>query len=213
MAIAPGTAIATAVTLTMRGRIKLGRWLPFRAKQVLNPYEGFIWAARVAGLIVGSDRYLDGIGEMHWKLAGLLPVANEVGPDVSKSAAGRAGAEAVWIPTALLPRSGAIWSADDDGRHICVRHTLDVTPIEVEYAVKPDGRIESLVFDRWGDPARSGTFGWHRFGGEITRYRTFDGLSIPSSGRLGWHYGTDQWPAGEFFHYEVTSLRRLVRRA
>ena len=45
----------------MRGSIRLGRWLPFRARQVLNPHVGFIWAARVGEVIAGSDQYLDGI--------------------------------------------------------------------------------------------------------------------------------------------------------
>ena len=33
-AIAPGTALATSACLRMRGHIKVGRWLPFRARQV-----------------------------------------------------------------------------------------------------------------------------------------------------------------------------------
>jgi hypothetical protein len=45
-AIAPGTPLATSARLRMRGRIKVGRWLPFRARQVLNPHHGFVWAAR-----------------------------------------------------------------------------------------------------------------------------------------------------------------------
>jgi hypothetical protein len=209
LAIRPGTEITAAVALTMTGALKLSRWLPFRARQVLNPHEGFIWAARVAGLIVGSDRYIDGTGGMDWKLAGLLPIAHEEGPDASKSAAGRGGAEAIWIPTALLPRFGATWSAADDGSHISVCHTVGVTPIESRYTLDSDGRIKSVVFDRWGDPDKSGSFDWHPFGGEITDYRTFDGLTIPSAGKFGWHFGTDRWPEAEFFRYEVTSLRSL----
>jgi hypothetical protein len=53
-AIAPGTALATSARLTMRGQIKVGRWLPFRARQVLDPHRGFVWTARAAGLIAGS---------------------------------------------------------------------------------------------------------------------------------------------------------------
>jgi hypothetical protein len=105
-AIAEGTPLATAARLRMRGSIKVGRWLPFRARQVLDPHRGFVWTARAAGLIAGSDRYLDGVGGMRWRLAGLVTVARAEGPDVSRSAAGRAGAEAVWVPTALLPASG-----------------------------------------------------------------------------------------------------------
>jgi hypothetical protein len=67
-----------------------------------------------------------------------------------------------------------------------------------------------MVFDRWGDPDSSGSFAWHPFGGEITSYRTFEGLTIPSSGRLGWYFGTDRWPAGEFFRYQITELHLVT---
>lgn len=93
-AIAPRTPLATCARLRMRGHIKVGRWLPFSARQVLNPHQGFVWAARAAGLIVGSDRYLDGAGAMNWKFAGIVTVAHGEGPDVSRSSAGRACAEA-----------------------------------------------------------------------------------------------------------------------
>jgi hypothetical protein len=209
-AIAPGTPLIRCARLTMRGSIKVGRWLPFRARQVLNPHEGFVWTARVAGVIAGSDHYLDGLGQMDWKLAGLVTVAHEDGPDVSRSTAGRGGAEAVWLPTALLPCFGVRWSAQDD-THITAHHHLGDTPIDVHYSLEPDGLIKSLVFDRWGDPDRTGRWGWHPFGGEITGQRTFDGLTIPSTGRLGWHFGTDRWPTGEFFRYEITKLQLLRR--
>lgn len=202
--IAAGTPLARGVRLRMRGSIKLGRWLPFRAHQVLS-HEGFIWAARVAGVITGSDQYLDGSGELDFKLAGMVTLAHEDGPDVSRSAAGRGGAEAVWLPTALLPRFGVRWSADDDA-HITARYHLGDTPVEVQYSLDAAGLITSLVFDRWGDPDRTGQWAWYPFGGEITAHHTFGGLTIPGAGRLGWHFGTDRWPDGEFFRYEITKL-------
>lgn len=39
----------------------------------------------------------------------------------------------------------------------------------------------------------------------ITGQRTFGGLRIPGRGRLGWHFGTDRWPDGEFFRYGITT--------
>jgi hypothetical protein len=208
-AIAPGTPLATSARLRMRGSIKVGRWLPFRARQVLNPHQGFVWVARAAGVIGGSDRYVDGVGGMDWKLAGLVTVAHGDGPDVSRSAAGRAGAEAVWVPTALLPRFGVRWAAIGSDR-VTARYQLGETPLKVHYQLDQDGRIVSLVFDRWGDPDNSGGWGWHPFGGEITGYDTFDGVMVPSAGRLGWFFGTDRWPSGEFFRYQITDLRLVT---
>ena len=66
--ITPGTPLTSAVRLTMRGSIRIGRWLPFRARQLLAPRLGTVWEARVAGLISGSHRYVAGVGGMDWRL-------------------------------------------------------------------------------------------------------------------------------------------------
>jgi hypothetical protein len=207
-AIAPGTPLHTAARLRMRGSIKVGRWLPFRARQVLSPQRGFVWTARAAGLIAGDDRYLDGAGALQWKLAGLVTVASGEGADISRSAAGRAGAEGVWLPTALLPRFGVRWSAPagDAGNQVTAAFSVGETPVALELRLDPAGRIVSLAFDRWGDPDGHG-FGWHRFGGEITGWASFGGLTIPSAGRLGWHPGGDRFTEGEFFRYRITTLQ------
>ena len=136
-AIRPGTPLARAVRLRMQGSIKLGRWLPFRATQLLDPHKGFIWSARVAGIIVGSDHYLDGAGGMDWKLAGLFSIAHAAGPDASRSAAGRGAPKSLWVPTGLLSRFGTTWSATDE-THVSVHHVLGNTPVEVGSAVGPD---------------------------------------------------------------------------
>jgi hypothetical protein len=83
-------------------------------------------AGAAAGVITGSDRYLDGAGAQDWKLAGVVTVAYGGGPDVSGSAAGRAGAEGIWVPTALLPRFRVSWSAAD--AHLTARHRLEPVP-------------------------------------------------------------------------------------
>ena len=207
-AISPGCPIATSARLRMKGQIKVKMWLPFRARQVLSPHMGFVWAGRAGGLMVGSDSYLDGKGLLDWKVAGLFTVAHAEGEDVSRSAAGRGGAEAIWLPTALLPRFGVRWSAEGPDRIKAV-YSLGETPLELHLKIDEEGRVTDLMFDRWGDPNGSGTFGEHTFGGEITGYKTFHGLTIPSAGRFGWYYGTDRWPEGEFFRYEIIELEMV----
>jgi TusA-related sulfurtransferase len=209
-AIVPGTPLATAARLRMRGHIKVGRWLPFHAQQTLDPHRGFQWTARAAGVISGSDRYAGGRGELRWKLLGLIPLMHADGPNVSRSAAGRAAAEAIWVPTALLPRFGVDWSAADE-RHLTARSRIDSLEIKVHYLLDGAGRLQSMVFDRWGDPDATGTWGLHPFGGEVTAHATFSGLSVPSAGRFGWFFGTDRWDQGEFFRYQITELRLLAR--
>jgi hypothetical protein len=208
-AIAPGTPLATAARIHMRGQIKLGRWVPFRAEELLAPHHGFHWAARAAGVIGGFDRYAGGQGQMRWRLLGLVPVMAADGPDLSRSAAGRIVGEAMWVPTALLPRFGVDWSATDD-HHLSARWHIDTHQAALELVVDDQGRLREGVFQRWGDPDRTGRYGLHPCGGEVTAYVTFGGQSVPAEGRAGWFYGTDRWAEGEFFRYQLTSVEPLT---
>lgn len=210
-AIAPGTPLARAADLTMRGRLKLGPWVPFTATETLAPHEGFVWPARAMGVIVGSDHCIDGVSVMDWRVLGRWSVVHAEGPDVSRSASNRGAAEAVWVPTALLPRFGVVWEAFD-GSHLCARFTMGEHPVELHLHVEPGtGRLLRFHLERWGDPDGTGT--WHRipFGGDATGWATFGGVTVPSAGRIGWWYGGPAFTTdGEFFRYELTDLR-LVR--
>jgi hypothetical protein len=196
-----------AARIEMRGSIKIGpRWLPFRATEVLAPHRGFVWSARVAGgLFVGSDQYASGLGEMRWKILGLIPVVQAEGPDVSRSSAARAGAEAVWVPSALLPRYGVNWTAEND-THLTARYNVDNTPLVVRYELDDEARILSAQIDRWGDPNNTGAWGLHAFGFEASARATFAGVTVPSQGRVGWFPRTERWANGEFFRFALTKL-------
>lgn len=204
-AIAPDTPLARSARIEMSGHLRVGRWLPFRATEILAPHRGFVWAARAGWVVSGSDHYADGKGELDWTLAGMVRLVHAEGADVSRSAAERAAAEAVWLPTALLPRFGVTWGASD--RHnIHASYSIHGRTIELRYGLDDDATVRTLAFDRWGDPDGSGEWGLHPFGGEFSSQATFGGVTIPSAGRLGWHFGTDRWPAGEFFRFRITKV-------
>lgn len=205
--IEPGTPLARSARLEMRGSVKQGRWwLPFRARQILAPLHGFVWAARVGGILVGADRYVDGNAMAEWKLLGAVRVARTEGPDVAHSSAGRAGAEAVWVPTAVLPRFGVAWNADD-ANHLTASYQIDRFDIELQLTLDEDARVRSVALDRWGGPERDG---FVRFVHELGRHSTFDGITIPTAGRGGWFAGTDRWSDAEFFRYEIRRYRPVT---
>lgn len=106
------------------------------------------------------------------------------------------------MPTALLPRCGVQWSSEGPNSPT-LHYDLDGRQLSVTYQLDPRGHITSMEFDRWGDPAGTGNWGWHRFGGEISSCRRFGELLIPESGRVGWHFGTDRWPASAFFEFTI----------
>jgi hypothetical protein len=95
----------------------------------------------------------------------------------------------------------------DDESSITARFDVDDTPVVLRHRLDEHAHVASIEFDRWGNPDRTGTWGWHPFGGDVHAHRTFGGLTIPSRGAFGWHYGTDRWADGEFFRYEITDLR------
>lgn len=207
MSIEPGTPLARSARLWMRGSVKQGRWwFPFRARQVLAPLHGFVWAARVGGILVGSDRLAQGRAVAEWKLFGAVRVARTEGPDVAHSSAGRAGAEAVWVPTAMLPRFGVTWGADD-ATHLKASYRLGRFDVDLELTLDDEARVRSIALDRWGGPERDG---FVRFVHQLTRYSTFDGVTIPSAGRGGWFTGTDRWSEAEFFRYQITRYEPIL---
>lgn len=201
---------AAAVRLSMRGRIKIGRWLPFRATQLLAPRLGTVWRASVAGIVRGSDRYVGGAGAMDWRLLNRLPIVHADGPDVSRSAAERAAGESIWAPAAMRPTDDVTWTAVDPN-HLHVAFSVGDHPVQLRHSIDADGRLESSSFDRWGDPDRTGTWAQHPFGVEVDGEGTFDGVTIPARGRAGWHHGTARWEDGVFFQFEITGYELISR--
>jgi hypothetical protein len=206
---APGAPLHRSVRLSMQGSIRLrpdGAALPMEAEQVLAPPHGFVWKA-VAGTwrmwFRGFDRYGQGKGAMRWWLYGVLPVVSASGPDITRSAAGRLGGEAVFVPALLLPASGASWEAVDDDT---ARVTLPVggEPVSSTLAVAGDGRLRSVTIRRWrsdGEKPGYDRFVVDRFGEE----RTIDGVTLPTRFRAGWRLGEpDAFP---FFEACLDTIR------
>ncbi|GAA4733817.1 hypothetical protein GCM10023328_11640 [Modestobacter marinus] len=203
-ALAPGTPLWQTVELSMTGRIRLGRWRSFTARQVLAPPSGFIWAARarVAGLpVTGFDRYSGATGEMGWRLLGLLPVMSSSGPDVSLSAAGRLAGEAVLVPTMF---QHARWEACAEPDTVVMAWRLANGVERTRLRVGADGRLLEAVLQRWGNPDGA-PFGRYPFGVSIDEEATFAGVRVPSVLRAGWWWGTDRQTDGEFFRARIVS--------
>lgn len=197
-----------AAILTMRGSIKIGRWLRFRARQLLAPRLGTVWEATVAGVIRGSDRYVDGTGAMDWKLFGVVPIVRADGVDVSRSSAERAAGESIWVPSAVSPAAGTKWRATGPGSITAIIDTGG-HPVSIEHLIDESGRLSSSSFPRWGDPDRTGTWAEHPFGVEVAEHRQFGSIQVPSRGEVGWYHGTDRWRDGVFFRFELEDYTLL----
>lgn len=205
--LAPGTPLARAARLEMHGNIRLdGAWCPFTATQVLRWDRGFVWHAhtRIRGLPVsGADREVDGEGEMKWKLLGIVPVMSAKGPEITRSAAGRLHAEAIWLPGALLD-PGVAWSADGDQPSFTVEAHGETTCVALH--LEPTGALRAMKLARWGD-VDGGDFRYVDFGGYAANDRTFEGVTVPTEYRIGWYFGSDRFETeGEFFRCTIDAL-------
>jgi hypothetical protein len=189
--------------LKMTGHIKLGRWLPFRAVQVVAPPHGFVWVARAGWgplSFTGFDRYGDGDGEMRWLLGGRVPLMVASGPDITRSAADRAALEAICLPTSF---TDVRWEPQDSQSSATAIRRIGDEETRVELRVGDSGRLTSARMQRWSSPDKRP---WARypFGGIVEDEATFSGITIPSRLRVGYWIGTDRWPKGQFFRCQIT---------
>ncbi|MCU1461113.1 MAG: hypothetical protein JWO37_1188 [Acidimicrobiales bacterium] len=187
----------------MSGHIKVGRWLPFRAIQLIVPPHGFVWVARAGWgplSFSGFDSYGHGEGQMRWLLGGRFPLMTATGLDLTRSAADRVALDAVWLPQSF---ANVQWEPGPlDRSALAVRAVGDEkTPVELR--VGDDGRLTSVRMQRWSAPDKR-PWGRYPCGGIVDAEATFDGITIPSRLRVGYWVGTDQWPRGEFFRCAIT---------
>lgn len=201
-AIAEGAAAASAVLLRMAGQIRVGRWLPFQAVQVISS-EANVWAARAgwrALPITGFDRFADGRGEMRWLLAGRIPLMRASGPDVDRSAAGRLAIEAtIWLPTAF---EALEWRAGSDPDTAVASRRIAGEEVTVDLHLDGDGRPRTVTMRRWANPNRE-PWSYYPFGGLLEEETTVGGITIPIAVRVGYWPGTERWGEGEFFRARI----------
>lgn len=204
-AIAPGTLLANAVYLTMKGMIRLApnqEWMPLQAEELLSTV-GFVWQAKAGqGMLQmqGADYYTAGTGRMRFSLWGLLPVVNAQSPDLIRSAIGRSVGELFWLPSVLLPQRGVSWQAIDDNT-IQASLTLDNEPITLTFVIDNQGRLLKSSFLRWGDQTEDQHYANIPFGGEYQAEQTFGGYTIPTQMGAGWWIDSDRY--FEFFRVTI----------
>jgi len=204
-AIAPGTALHTAATITMHGTIHLARgWRAFTATQYLDPERGFSWdaQAKIAGLTATGYDGLTDDGEMHWRLLGASFGHSGTTADITHSAIDRLAAESVLIPTTLLE---ADWRADIQpgtasfARPVAGRQASS----RITIRVNPTGRLRLLTLGRWGNPAGSG-FGPRGFRVDFAGERRVQGIATPMYMSAAWLLPGGAWQ--EAFRAHLDSM-------
>jgi hypothetical protein len=166
------------------------KWVPFTAVQeMVSGPAGFVWDARMRvapGLaVLVRDGFVEGRGAMLGSFMGLWAVLRaEGGPEISAAALQRYLAVAAWMPTALLPSAGVVWSPLDDFN---ARATLS----EGDAAVSLDFRFgaDSLIASAYAAERfreEKGVYFPTPWRGRWLAYEERGGMRIPVAGEVEW---------------------------
>lgn len=175
-----------------------------RATEILTPEVGFVWSARARMMGIPlriQDHYTNGEGAVSVRLLGVVPLQRGTNPDITLSSLGRLHGEAVWVPTSLLPTSGARWKAVDD-RRAEVTRVVDGYERTLTLEIDDDGRLMSISMMRHGDVGIDG-FRDIPYGFEVLEEGTFGTITIPTRIRGGWWYGTSRYVESDAAEFVV----------
>jgi len=168
-------------------------WMGFTSTEYMTAHDrAFIWHVRMQPApifwIEGRDHYLNGEGSMLIKAFSLMPIVNaQPEPGINQSALSRYLLEAMWIPTALLPRDDLRWEAMDANHARMV--VTDETGFEtwVEYTFNDVGEI----VEGKGNRFLNGEEGiWKAIASD---YSTFDGVRVPTENTAYWLTDDGEW--------------------
>jgi hypothetical protein len=164
-------------------------WVPFTATQRMRARPAaFVWDAtmRMAPLtdVFVRDAFVAGEGSMRASVLGLKSMVNQSGtPALARGSLMRFLAEAVWLPSALLPSPELAWSPVDERRAVATLTSGGVS-VAVEFRFGEDGLVEGIAAERERDV--DGTAVPMRWEGRWTAYAERGGLRVPVEGEVAW---------------------------
>lgn len=192
LVLAPGQPIVQHARVRHEGEFALrpNEWKPFTSRQLYSTDpRGFVWDARIQFLplvpMLVRDSYSIGRGSMLGALAGVVKIADVQGTEgLASGALLRYLAEAVWLPTALLPSEGVQWTEIDGTTARATVSDAGVT-VWMDVHFGASGSIIGVSAIRQRDVnGESVPTPWEgRFSEELL---TVDGMKIPISGEVAW---------------------------
>jgi hypothetical protein len=181
-------------------------WRPFTADQHFSVHPpGFVWDAtiRFAPLldVHVRDSYMRGQGSMYGSIATLMPVVDQSAtPEMALGALHRYLAEAVWLPTALLPGDGMSWSSIDDQTARATLTDGDNT-VSADFHFGSSGEVLAISAERYRDV--NGTHVLTPWVVRLRDYQRVRGVMVPLSGEVAWQLADVRLP---YWRGRITSL-------
>lgn len=159
----------------------------------------FVWKAEIEMMpaisTFGRDKFIDGEGEMVFKLFSVFPVANDGhNPQINEAALQRYLGEMAWYPTAALGEN-ITWESIDDHS---AKATLSIGGL-------PGSGI--FTFDKGGNVRFFSALRYQGSGPEakrtewvvtLTSIKEFEGIKVPVAGELSWKMPSGEWKWAKF---------------
>lgn len=173
-------------------------WSLFKSTQYYssNP-PGFVWDANIkmAPLINVRvrDAYVAEQGSIQAKVLSVVSVADEHDkPELNAGSLMRYLAEAVWLPTALLPGEGVKWKAIDKNAALATLSDGETT-VSLEFRFNEKGEITSVFsHERFRDV--KGKYELAAWSGYFGSYEERNGMLIPIEGEVEWQLASGNLP-------------------
>jgi hypothetical protein len=175
------------------------KWIPFTAQQYFSATPpGMIWDADMQMNpllnVRVRDAYVGGQGFMQGKLLALLPVMDEQGnAELKAGAMQRYLAEAVWLPTALLPSENLQWSAIDE-QHALATLTDAGLSVSLEFSFNDSSEIIGVYTPGRYYREDGGSYVLKPWAGYHRAYEERGGMRIPLEGGVEWHLPNGRLP-------------------
>ena len=189
------------------------RWGRFSATHdIVAMPAGFLWDARISmgpGITVRvRDTFVNGTGSMFGSVHGMFRVMSMDGtPEMAVASLQRYLAEAVWIPTALLPVYGVVWTPLDSSS---ARASLTTESVTAALDFHFDARtgLVSRVFAESRGRAVGGSIVPTPWQGRWTEWSQRNGMRVPTAGEVEWVLpeGPQPYWRGRLSSYAVLSV-------
>lgn len=190
-ALTPGQRLIRTASLQQEGEfaLKPGQWVPFRAADHFSSTPaGFVWDADIRMMpllpVLVRDSYWQGQGAMRGRVLGLFPVVDAQGTrEMAEASLLRWLAEAVWLPTALLPRPGLRWlPVSEDRARVELEDSGRRVSLEMQFA--PNGEVIGISALRHRD--QDGQQILTPWTGRFSRYQRTSGMMVPLEAEVAW---------------------------
>jgi hypothetical protein len=151
---------------------------------------GFVWDARIRmapGVTVHvRDGFVDGRGSMEARVLSVYPVVSVEGTAaITTAALQRFLAEAVWLPTALLPEEGVRWSSLDASSARATISAGEVT-VSLDFHFAADGLVDRIYTASRARDVGGGRTVPTPWQGRFSHYALRGGYRIPLRGEVEW---------------------------